>query len=199
MNHIINFRGTNGSGKTTLAKALMRKLTFMKDYTTSNGVLMCIYVNDLTGNPVAFVGKYEGAVTGGVDRVKAVRDVIVAVAEVSQHADVVMEGLILSGLQTLTKEIADASAEYAQLHAIHLSTPLEVCIANTFSRRAKAGNTKPFDPEKSLVPKYRAVELSHVKLVSWGMDSIVCSQREAHELACEYLHLEYSPDEELVA
>ncbi len=198
MNHIVNFRSTNGGGKTVLAKAIMRKLVFVKNYTTKNGVFTCVYIHPDTNYPTVFIGQYEGAVTGGVDRVRHVRDVIAAVAEVSKYGHVVMEGLILSGLQTLTKEIADASDEYAVLHAIHLSTPLSECIANTLKRRAAAGNVKPFYPEKSLVSKHHAVELSAAKLKLWGMDSVTCTQREAYELACRYFELPFSPDESLI-
>jgi ATPase subunit of ABC transporter with duplicated ATPase domains len=190
MTRIVNIRGTNGAGKTTLAKAIMSKLVKVKDYTTKNGVFTHVYKNQ-HGEAIVFIGKYEGAVTGGVDRVRNVRDIVEAVAEVSQFGHVVMEGLILSGLQQLTKDVADASPN-STFHAITLSTSKEQCIEQTLKRRELAGNEKPFDPAKSLLPKYRAVELAAAKLKSWGLDSIVVSQRDGFRVACELLNIPYS-------
>lgn len=194
--HIINPRGTNGSGKTTLVKALMSKLRYHKDYTTKNGVFthVCLTPNN---EYVTFIGKYEGAVTGGVDRVKNVRDVVAAIAEVSEFSHVVCEGLIMSGLQQLTKDIADACPN-AVFHARALDTPKEKCIAQTMKRRELVGNDKPFDPSKSLLPKYRAVELATIKLQSWGLDSKVMSQRDIFIEACGLLGLSCNPNEVII-
>ena len=139
MNHIINVRGTNGSGKTTTVRTLMNYLTHYKDATTSNGVFFHVYTTP-AGEYVAFIGKYEGAVTGGVDRVRSVRDVVEACREIIPYAHIVMEGLLMSGLQQLTKDIADACVGDGQFHALTLDTPKEKCIAQTLNRRALAGN-----------------------------------------------------------
>lgn len=177
MNHIINIRGTNGSGKTTTARAIMSRLQHYKDYTTANGVFTHLYKTP-AGDVVAFIGKYEGAVTGGTDRVKNVRDLVEACRELAPHCHIVMEGLLLSGLQQLTKDIVDACVGEAQFHALTLDTPKEQCIEQTMKRRALAGNDKPFDPGKSLVPKYRAVELAHEKFRAWGLDARRLPQRD---------------------
>lgn len=191
MKHIFNPRSTNGGGKTTIVRTLMNKMTHVKDYKTINGVDTHIYVTP-SGNPVSIIGSYpKDSVTGGVDRVKNVRDVVLAVAEVSIYADVIMEGLIMSGLQQLTKDIADSSPS-AVFHVRELDTSLEQCIANTLKRRAAAGNDKPFDPSKSLAPKHRAVHLATVKLASWGMDAKKVSQRDCYQEICEVLGIPYS-------
>lgn len=198
MNHILNIRGTNGSGKTSLARALMRKLKHYKDFKTSNGVFCHVYLTPYA-EYVTFIGQYSGgAASGGVDRVKNVRDVIQAVREVSEYGHVIMEGLLISGLQTLTREVADAAADFAEFHVITLNTPLDVCIKQTLSRRAEAGNTKEFDPEKSLVPKHRAVELAHAKLTLWGMNTVLLSQMEAFEYICGKIDLAFSQNEPIL-
>jgi len=192
MNHIINIRGTNGSGKTTAVRSIMNYLKHYKNTETSNGVFLHVYHTPL-GEPVAFVGKYEGAVSGGVDRVKHVRDVVPACAEVIPFGHIVMEGLLMSGLQQLTKDIADACTGYGDFHALTLDTPRAQCVAQTVNRRALAGNDKPFDPTKSLIPKYRAVELAHMKMQSWGMDARLVSQRDAVSLALGFLGVNVTP------
>lgn len=194
--HIINPRGTNGAGKTTVVKAIMAKLKHFKDYTTKNGVFTHVYVTP-EGEYVTFIGKYEGAVTGGVDRVKNVRDIVEAIAEVSEFSHVICEGLLMSGLQQLTKDISDASPG-AEFHAFTLDTPKEQCIAQTLKRRELAGNEKPFDPSKSLLPKYRAVELAAAKLKSWGMDSRVMSQRDVFIESCRLLGLSCGPNNVII-
>jgi hypothetical protein len=170
-------------------------MTHVKDYTTGNGVFTHIYKVSGNEKPVIFIGKYEGAVTGGVDRVRNVRDVVEACAELCEHGDIVMEGLIMSGLQQLTKDVADACAAHSVFHALTLDTPKEKCIEQTMKRRALAGNDKPFDPSKSLLPKHRAVELAAIKLKQWGLDSRVMSQREAYQESCKLLGL--TPDNAL--
>jgi len=192
MNHIINVRGTNGSGKTTAVRRIMDHLTYVRDYTTKNGVFTHAYSTPAE-ELVFFVGKYEGAVTGGVDRVKNVRDVVEACRELSAYGHIVMEGLLISGLQQLTKDVADACIGNAQFHALTLDTPKETCIAQTLNRRALAGNDKPFDPGKSLVPKYRAVELAHAKLRTWGLDARVMPQRDVICTALTLLRVPFNP------
>jgi hypothetical protein len=192
MHHIINIRGTNGSGKTTAVRRVMDHLKYARDYTTKNGVFTHAY-NTPSGELVFFIGKYEGAVTGGVDRVKNVRDVVEASRELSAYGHIVMEGLLMSGLQQLTKDIADACVGNAQFHALTLDTPKQTCISQTLNRRALAGNDKPFDPGKSLLPKYRAVELAHIKLKAWGMDSRVVPQRDAICEALTLLNVPFNP------
>lgn len=192
MNHIVNIRGTNGSGKTTTVRAIMNRLTHIRDYTTKNGVFTHVYKN-ANDEFVFFIGKYEGAVTGGVDRVKNVRDVVEACRELSGYGHIVMEGLLMSGLQQLTKDVADACVGSAQLHALTLDTPKEKCIEQTMKRRALAGNDKPFDPGKSLLPKYRAVELAHAKLKGWGIDARVVSQRDALIESLQLLGVSVNP------
>jgi len=189
LNHIINIRGTNGSGKTTAVRAIMNYLKHHKDAETSNGVFLHVYHTPI-GEAVAFVGKYEGAVTGGV---RHVRDVVPACAEIIPYGHIVMEGLLMSGLQQLTKDIADACTGYGEFHALTLDTPSAQCVAQTMSRRALAGNDKPFDPAKSLLPKYRAVELAHLKMKSWGMDARLVSQRDAVITALGFLGVVVTP------
>jgi hypothetical protein len=147
---------------------------------------------------VLFIGKYDEAASGGVDRVKSVRDLVEAVAEISVYGHVVMEGLLLSGLQQLTMDIASASSNFAQLHALTLDTPKEKCIEQTLKRRAIVGNEKPFDPKKSLIPKYRAVELAHAKLKANGYNAHLVSQREAVVMALDLIGMKEAAENVII-
>ena len=197
MNRIINIRGTNGSGKTTVARAIMRHLYPHKDYTTKNGVFTHLFKTpaNLT---VAVIGRYNSSATGGVDRVKNVRDIVDAVAELAPHAHIVMEGLLLSGLQQLTKDIEQAASGHATIHALTLDTPKDKCIEQTLKRRVEVGNDKPFDPTKSLIPKYRAVELAHLKMKSWGMDARLVSQKDALIISLLLLNVQLNPEHAII-
>lgn len=183
---ILSVRGTNSSGKTTVMNRLMALMVHHRDYTTKNGVFTHIYLT-ADGRHVAFIGKYDGGgTTGGADRVRNIRDVIEAIAEVSEYADVCVESMILSGLQTLTGEIAYASVAHADLYTLFLTTPVDVCIADTQTRRAAAGNTKPFNPE-NLISKAHAVNLAYKKFESWGWSPERLDREEAFQRCRELL------------
>ena len=184
--HIFNPRGTNGSGKTTIVRAVTSRLTKYKDYTTRNGVFTTIYASP-SGTPVAVIGKYNNT-CGGCDTVKRVRDIVDAIAEVSEHAHVIFEGLIVGTLQQLTKDIADACPN-SVLHARALSTTPDECIERVLERRKRAGNDKPFDPSKTLLTKVRPVEAAARKLDEWGLDSKTMSQQAVYDEICETLGL----------
>jgi len=194
--HIINIRGTNGSGKTTAVRTIMDRLRFARDYTTVNGVHTHVY-RSTDGYPVLFIGKYDKVASGGVDRIKNVRDLVEAVSEVSMYGHVVMEGLLLSGLQQLTFDIAEA-CPWAKFHALTLDTPKEKCIEQTLKRRALVGNEKPFDPKKSLLPKYRAVELAHAKFVAAGMDAHLVNQRQAIVTTLELIGMKHAAERVII-
>jgi hypothetical protein len=197
MYHIYNPRSTNGGGKTSLVRAIMRKMQHLKDYTTTNGVFTQIFITP-SGEHVAVIGGYpEGIASGGVDRVKNVRDIVPACIELHHYSHILLEGLLMSGLQQLTKDIADGCPG-SYYHARELDTPLDACIKNTLHRREVAGNTKPFDPNNSLTPKHRSTTMATAKLALWGMDAKAVSQWEAYKEACELFGLPFSEEDEIV-
>jgi hypothetical protein len=169
----------------------------LKDYTTTNGVFTQIFITP-SGEHVAVIGGYpEGIASGGVDRVKNVRDIVPACIELHHYSHILLEGLLMSGLQQLTKDIADGCLG-SYYHVRELDTPLDACIKNTLHRREVAGNTKPFDPNNSLTPKHRSTTMATTKLASLGMDAKVVSQWEAYKEACELFGIPFSEEDEIV-
>ena len=79
-----------------------------------------------------------------------------------------------------------------------LDTPKEKCIEQTLKRRAIVGNEKPFDPKKSLIPKYRAVELAHAKLKANGYNAHVVSQREAVAMALSLIGMKEAAENVII-
>lgn len=186
---VVNVRGVNGAGKTTLARQLIGMTERIREYQWQKGVT--VDVRRQPGayqEPIVFVGGYKpGVQTGGTDRVTDIRMLLPLVREFAPHAHIFMEGLILSGLQNLTRELAVAAEEAgARFYAITLATPWDQCVANVMQRRLVNGlGEQEFDPEKTMRGKARAVELAHQKLKGWGIGIDILSYNGALE-ACKH-------------
>jgi adenylate kinase family enzyme len=104
---------------------------------------------------------------------------------------VVFEGLLISGLYSRYVQLA---AEIPTHHFIFafLDTPLATCIERVLARRAAKGNTKPFDPNRSLIPKYRAVQAVRSKLLAAGKDVRDIDHTRGCEVVRSWLSVEVS-------
>jgi hypothetical protein len=113
------------------------------------------------------IGSYETP-TGGCDTVKTQDEICDRVFRYCQKGNVLFEGLLVSGLFSRYNALADKCLPYADTIVGFLSTPLEVCIARTLQRRKDKGNDKPFDPQKTLAPKFEAIKASKRKFLAAG-------------------------------
>ncbi len=149
---IINIRGCNGSGKTTVVRRFLerlecsalgpagRPLGYRVD-AAPWGVLSPIYV----------VGSYENA-CGGADGIKTQEEIAERTARAHEFGHVLVEGLLMSKSSdggVTAPALRDRGAIFA-----FLDTPWEVCLERVLARRAAAGNSKPFDPEKTMRSAY---------------------------------------------
>ena len=144
---IINLRGTSGAGKSTVA----RKIIDLYPVVTPNfghkpkgkRPVSLFLSGAANATPLYVLGHYE-IVCGGGDTVSSLgRDVIYGWMKEArdQGADVLFEAVTLSDDYTRTYELMKG---YEGL-VINLKTPIEECLRRVLSRRAEAGNVKPFN------------------------------------------------------
>lgn len=165
-NKAFNLRGTNGSGKTHVARRLL-ELSHAKP-TRMAGRKPIMYHGILHRRPLCILGSYETN-CGGCDTIPKVAWVANLLDELlGAHGEgiVFYEGLMISHM---IGTVGAMAKKYNDQHVMgFLNTPLEVCIERVKKRRLSRGNDKPFDPERTLVGDYRAVQAARQNALSQG-------------------------------
>lgn len=171
MTRIINIRGTSGSGKSTLVRALMDSLTDVKPVMKILGddkEAVRGYIGRNGENAVGIVGRYETD-CGGCDTIKTQDEIAQRVNHFSTRGAVVFEGLLISVLHSRYRDMARGfndihkrtenytlpllgkeTTTFPPFIFAFLDTPLDVCLARVEERRARKGNTKPFNPQNTI-------------------------------------------------
>lgn len=183
---IINPRGNNGSGKSTLTREFMKKLNDLQPVFA--GKKIAYYVGRLgSSSEAAFkevkrvsswrvLGSYETQ-CGGCDGISPMTKIIDMVETARRSGDNVwLEGILLS-------DNYGAVGAYSERYAnrwvfAYLNTPVDVCLKRILARRKKAGNAKPFDPERTLFPRQFAIERSRGKVLSLGRRVVDLNYRD---------------------
>ncbi len=110
-------------------------------------------------NRVFILGRYETP-TGGCDGIKTQDEVCDGIRKLSKLGSVVFEGAQLSSMYgryvLLERELMPT---HHWIWAV-MDTPLDKCIQNILKRREAKGNTKPFDPQKTVAGKHRAATVT---------------------------------------
>lgn len=170
MNKALNLRGTNGSGKTFVARQLIGQSSAKP--TRWEGKKPIMYHGILYGCPIAFLGSYETA-CGGCDTIPSVHIVAAMLKEIlDAHGEgiVFYEGLMISHM---IGTVGAAVKPYGPRHVMaFLDTPLHVCISRVVKRRIQRGNEKPFDPNRTLVKDYKAVQGARLNAARQGFTVI---------------------------
>lgn len=158
---IYQIRGTSGSGKTTVMRNFMKPNRWEQVHSPGRKKpLMCYNENDLI-----VLGDYE-SLYGGCDTIgsaKAVYELIQKLAVGSYNGKeraIVCEGLLLS---EDTKWALQLRNEGHELKILFLTTLPQECLNRIKSRRAKAGNEKPLNPNNTL-NRLNAIERAYQKL-----------------------------------
>ena len=164
---IINIRGCIGSGKTYTVRRFLQKLPseplggkpgrpagYRVD-ASAWGVLVPIYV----------VGSYENA-CGGTDGINSQEEIADRTVKAHGFGHVLVEGLLMSK-SSAGGHVAPILKDLGGIFGF-LDTPWETCLERVLSRRAEAGNDKPFDPDKTMRSAYEQCHRSAELLTQAG-------------------------------
>ena len=164
---IVNIRGCNGSGKTTIVRRFLDRLP--SQALGGKPGKPAGYGVDATAwgiqAPVYVIGSYENT-CGGTDGINTQEEIVSRVRRAHEHGHVLVEGLLMSKSSD-GGTTAPALREMGAIFAF-LDTPWDVCLERVLSRRAAAGNTKAFDPEKTMRAAYEQCHRSHELLTQAG-------------------------------
>lgn len=174
---IVLIRGTSGSGKTYIAESVIAALGGVESALTitlpdpkTGRHKIAAYV--WSGDRVCVLGRYEAA-CGGCDAIswKGAADDLerIAVSQVREGRRVLLEGLMVA---TWGQERLLRLAQYG-LEVVHLTTPLEACLAAVNDRRrarAEAAGREytPVDPANTTA-KHRTLETTSRNNVAAGI------------------------------
>lgn len=179
---IIDIRGTNGSGKSYPVHQLLKNHDHqVMDLITPYEVIDLTIIPSLQ---TTIIGKYTTA-CGGADGVTKQDAITWALKHLyPNYKTVIVEGSIVASVYKRWRDLAVELGKPNYLFAF-MQTPLEVCIQSVVSRRLAAGNAKQFDPEKTLVPRFEAIQRIYTRLWDEGGFLLDSWPREG---ACDELY-----------
>ena len=172
---IINIRGTHGSGKSTVIRQMIQR--YGSDPTKcqiGDGRKVCGYSVPSPFGTIRVVGSYRNE-CGGCDGIQPYANIWPRVVDYANGAHVLFEGALVSNSYG---NIGRDSEVYGDDFVFaFLDTPLEVCIERIMQRRAAKGNTKPFDPNKSVVRIYKSNESVLRKVKELGRRYVILNHQ----------------------
>lgn len=162
---IIDIRGTNGSGKSHPIHEIL------KQHPSEQWVLPEHAGEEVTYTLVpsldlAIIGTYDNQCGGadGITKQDAITNALRVLHPI--YKTVVVEGSIVASVyarwEALAREVKDDYQFW------FLDTPVEDCIASVMARRSSKGNTKPFDPHQTLIPRHEAILRLKQRLLDAG-------------------------------
>lgn len=174
---IVKIGGCNGSGKTSLMRGLMDIWNFVPvpvDPAKIGGKVAryeaLIKEPELMAHlftKVVVLGDYRN-VCGGMDTIsdKEVRYAMVESWVKDKKALVLFEGLITGKTYGALGSLSEASA-VPWLYT-YMDTPFDVCVERVLARRKAAGNTAPFDPERTMRPTFKSCQSTAARAKQLG-------------------------------
>ena len=161
MKTVIKLGGVNGSGKTTVARALLKAIDSKPYvYMLQSGKMTLGYRGEWNGLSVEVLGKY-GPGCGGMDTISNKDDrfeMVKMIASLSSVDVVFFEGLITGKTYGALGELSEAHRTFGEavwLYAF-MDTPFDVAADRVRKRRMAAGNSAPFDPERTMRSTYES-------------------------------------------
>lgn len=167
MTTVVKLGGTNGSGKTSVARALLEAMDNRHKNPVSGKPTN--YFGTINGLRWSVLGSYE-TVCGGMDTIsdKHVRLQIIEREMAHMQNDAVFfEGLITGKTYGAIGALSEVKNHCKWIYAF-MDTPFDVCVARVQARRLAAGNTTPFNPQRTMLPTYKAVQSTAKRAVAQG-------------------------------
>ena len=150
---IISLRGTHGSGKSYLVRQVLAKYHATPESVDKRGRPQNYVMTLRNGARLYVVGSYVNE-CGGCDSIQPYAEIWPRVTRLAKLGHVLFEGALISN--SYGNIGRDSEVYGAQFVFAFLDTPLAVCIQRIVARRQRRGNTKPFDPNKSVVRIYHS-------------------------------------------
>jgi thymidylate kinase len=172
---ILKLAGANGSGKTTLAREFIKHFHLVQRGDE--------YVGPIASGPytrAVALGRYSsGAAGGGMDPIdgKEYRLSLVENYITSKRTLVLFEGILVGSTYGALGALSERKPGVPWVY-VFLDTPIEVCIERIVKRREARGNFAPFDPERRLRKKFKALASVQRRATAVGHKVVVLS----HEL-----------------
>lgn len=156
---VVKMGGCNGSGKTSVARALLEHIGPTKIGSTrkaGGGREMLSYIGRYEDTEVVVLGSYEN-VCGGMDTISDKNDRLALIKNACKPGRIIFfEGLITGKTYGQIGALSETHVRTGKGRWLYAfpDTPFETCVERVMARRAAAGNTAEFDPERTLRPTY---------------------------------------------
>lgn len=154
---VVKLGGCNGSGKTSVARALLDIIHSSKPWSTlGKSKSNKHYRGAYAGYEVVVLGSYEN-VCGGMDTISDKEDRLALIKNACKPNRIIFfEGLITGKTYGQIGHISEQHVKSGKGRWLYtfMDTPFDVCSDRVMARRAEAGNTAPFDPERTMRPTY---------------------------------------------
>lgn len=168
---IIQIRGTSGSGKSTIVRRIMERYPVREPWREGRRKQPWGYhLRRESGRELYVPGHYE-IECGGMDTLPRLSEALPQV--LTEHElggrDVLMEGLLASEDVKQLTSLGWASSDLSEkLVVIHLTTPIDECLAAIRERRARRGNSNPLS-EKNTRARVATIERACARLRAAGV------------------------------
>lgn len=174
---LVQIRGTSGSGKSTIMRELMYRLGPWESMYAAPRRKPLYYLNPKTS--IVVLGHYEIA-CGGCDTLGSARETYEVLKESIfgkiETSVILTEGLLWSEDRKWTKILIEEDKQ--DVRPLFLTTTNDVCLERILKRREGKARSKPLNMQKHVV-RARFIELTRLKLESWGIKCYRCSDSQA--------------------
>lgn len=164
---VIKIGGCNGSGKTTLMRAVLSHIGVKPE---AGAGKVNFYRQPYDAATAYVLGDYAPhRACGGMDTISDKNTRYGLVKTYAKNGNLVLfEGLITGKTYGALGALSEEPEQMGRWLYVFMDTPFDVCVERVLARRAAAGNTSPFDPERTMWPTYRSVHSTAARAADRG-------------------------------